>query len=379
MKLSEKKVNRPTRQTQKRKLYFKFPAKQQNSVLSKSKRLKLDVKAQPSTSHCSNRTKRSTTSFLPPPCSPGSDDFVHIPQRLPVEKPLNKGVQGISNALSLNSGADNRESTDTGVLMQNVHNGLPVSVDHSKTVAFHGAAPLQNMQAEVELAHLVTGTWISASEGSVGMENCGRSIQAQRSMTDYSSFSNSTPLLSTVSDAPEPATSVCGQVASSTAPKKDATISSCNISTDAVAESHSSSTVAIPPEKQQVRRGRGRPPGSKNKPKNYPLAFEKAGRARTVTRTRREPQRTVRKPDRQRSSYATAENRSQIVATEKSKNLAAESRLSEDPLTSGMYSVWIPPACARVLMENVKITDVTTDAVTITFKESATEAGFFSK
>lgn len=372
MKLSEKKVNRPTRQTQKRKLYFKFPAKQKNSVLSKSKRLKLDVKAQPSTSHCSDRTKKSTTSFPPSASSPDSDDFVHIPQRLPVEKPLNKGVQG--NALSLNSGADNRESTD-----KNVYNGLPDSVDQSKTVAFNGAAPLQNWQAEVELAHVATGTWIPASEASVGMENCGRNIQAQRSMTDCSSFSNSAPLLSTVSDALEPASSVCGQVASSTAPKKDATISSCNISTDAVAESHSTSTVAIPPEKQQVRRGRGRPPGSKNKPKNYPLAFEKVGRTRILTRTRREPQRTIRKLDRQRSSYATAENRSQIVATDKSKNLAAEGRLSEDPLTSGMYSVWIPPACARVLMENVKITDVTTDAVTITFKESATEAGFFSK
>lgn len=364
VKCSDRKIYRSTRLRQKRKLHFKFPI----SALSKSKRMKFDVKSESSTSQSNDRTKKNTTSFPPLACSSTSDDFVQIPQRCSVEKSCSKDVEGSAkqrsaSALPLSSGADYRESTNAGVLTQSVHNGsrLPDSVNHSKTGSLHGAAPLKG---EVEPGRLVTGMWIPASEASVGMENCGRSIQ--RSVTDNSmpSFSRSTPLPSTMSGE------------SSAVAKKDASTSSCGAGIDAAAESHSTSTVAMLPEKQQVRRGRGRPPGSKNKPKNYPLAFEKL-RTRNVSRG--VPQRVVRRPGRPRSSYATAQNCSQTVTLEKTKNLAAEGRLSEDPLTSGAYSIWIPPACARVLMENVKITDVTTDAVTITFKESATEAGFFSK
>lgn len=121
------------------------------------------------------------------------------------------------------------------------------------------------------------------------------------------------------------------------------------------------------------RRGRGRPPGSKNRPKNCPLAVEENG-VRSLSH--RGLHRITRRQVKLLNSNCCTENFQSKASCERLNKTSTDRHVKDNPLTE-KCSLWIPPTCAKMLMESVKITDVTADSVMVTFKECSSEEGFF--
>ena len=171
----------------------------------------------------------------------------------------------------------------------------------------------------------------------------------------------------------------------------------------------------------------GRPRGSKNKPKKELLTFDVIGKTRfgfskpgqsagvqskqkiesTMVNTRKKSHRvsswlgaaaTIR-PSKKRLKdklkvtknvigSAPFHRHSSPICKEKQdehKNEGDEQKDKQDDChnvnvtAQDSMSFWVPPESAKTLLEQVKITEVTTNAITITIRESATDNGFFRK
>lgn len=118
------------------------------------------------------------------------------------------------------------------------------------------------------------------------------------------------------------------------------------------------------------RKGRGRPPGSKNKPRPLPLVGHLASGVGHLANAEKD---SYDRSGARRASVAEMPSGVLLPRVLKSTDQCA----ADVPLESRSRTVWKLPEKSKQLLDKVCITDVTANAVTVTVRESSTKDGFF--